>query len=488
MSDTIHESDTTSNHTIPQSSAVEVESVPGGVVSTAPTPKEDESAMQAVESTASTAPVHLDQLPSLTLDEDQRQRLERAKEYIRAIQKTLADKLPKKVVPVIPVFNGALNPNPALISLPSGVDARTMSIISRIYVGSIHFELTEEHIRAVFSQFGYIRDVSLQLDPVSGRHKGFCFIEFDVPEAAHMAQTSMNGAELGGRTLRCGRPNNFEQSLIDNLPSAPKNRIYVSNVNSHIDEDMLKTIFEAFGKIEHCILVPNMTTRQHKTYGFIDFESDEVVPVAIAAMNGFELGGNNLHVITAMIPGTLIEGMKVLKGLAPLQAPSATIASTATTSTMNKGQSMTIPPVEPLNSVLGEENISIKGSQRYAVMQKLAQSEEAARVAHDRAQKSDHTTTTVVRIANAVTAGEADDALKEEFEEECRRFGAVTRIHIEVDDDPAGAAYIFVQFDDVSGAQQAVKMLHGRWFGGRQLAADFYNQDAFIQGNYRLAM
>ncbi|KAI8052456.1 hypothetical protein BDF22DRAFT_734134 [Syncephalis plumigaleata] len=179
-------------------------------------------------------------------------------------------------------------------------------------------------------------------------------------------------------------------------------------------------------------------------------------------MNGFEVGDNNLHVITAMIPGTLIEGMKALKGLAPHQASSATIASTATTSTMLKGQSMTIPSVEPLNSVLGEENISIIGSQRYAVMQKLAQNEEAARVVHDRAQKSDHTATTVVRIANAVTAGEADDALNEELEEECRRFNVVTRIHIEVDDDTAGAAYIFVQFDDVSGAQQAVKMLYGR--------------------------
>ncbi|KAI8053425.1 hypothetical protein BDF22DRAFT_733650 [Syncephalis plumigaleata] len=112
----------------------------------------------------------------------------------------------------------------------------------------------------------------------------------------------------------------------------------------------------------------------------------------------------------------------------------------------------------------------------------------AARVAHDRAQKSDNTTTTVVRIANAVTAGEADDTLSEELEEECRRFDVVTRIHIEVDDDTAGAAYIFVQFADVSGAQQAVKMLHGRWFGGRQLAVDLYNQYAFIRCNYRLAM
>ncbi|RKP27395.1 hypothetical protein SYNPS1DRAFT_26954, partial [Syncephalis pseudoplumigaleata] len=451
MSDTIeHASETASSLASLQASGTEA--------TAAATPAEPAAdTTSEAEPVAPATPVHLEQLPSLTLDEDQRQRLEKAKEYIRAVQKTLVDKLPRKVVPIIPAFNGALNPNPALTALPPGVDARTMSIISRIYVGSIHFELTEEHLRAVFSQFGYPRDISLQLDPVTGRHKGFCFIEFDVPEAAQMAQASMNGAELGGRALRCGRPNNFDQALIDNLPPAPKNRVYVSNVNTHVDEDMLQTIFEAFGKIQRCILVPNMTTRQHKTYGFIDFESEDVVPAAISAMNGFELGGNTLHVVRAMVAGTLIEGMSVLKGLAPLPVPppSATATMPASIAHAALGQAMAAPSMDPLNSVLGEENISIKGSQRYVIMQKLAQSEEAARAAQDRAQHSGGKATTVVRIVNAVSAGEADDALREEFEEECRRFGTVKRIHIETDEDPAGAAYIFVQFDAISGAQQA---------------------------------
>ncbi|KAI8047860.1 hypothetical protein BDF22DRAFT_709208, partial [Syncephalis plumigaleata] len=69
------------------------------------------------------------------------------------------------------------------------------------------------------------------------------------------------------------------------------------------------------------------TTRQHRTYGFIDFESNKVVPVVIAAMNGFEVGGNSLHVITAMIPGTLIEGMEALKGSGPHQASPAMVVS-----------------------------------------------------------------------------------------------------------------------------------------------------------------
>ncbi|KAI8049505.1 hypothetical protein BDF22DRAFT_778535 [Syncephalis plumigaleata] len=145
-----------------------------------------------------------------------------------------------------------------------------------------------------------------------------------------------------------------------------------------------------------------------------------------------------------MIPGTSIKGMKALKGLAPLQASSAMIADTATTSTMQY-LDRTIHANTTGGTIkqrIGRRKHQHYRKSRYAVMQKLAQSEEAARVPHDRAQKSDNTTTTVVRML----------------------------MH---DNYIAGAAYIFAQFDDVSDAQQAVKMLHGRWFGGRQLRPTF---------------
>jgi poly(U)-binding-splicing factor PUF60 len=76
---------------------------------------------------------------------------------------------------------------------------RNYCTLSRIYVGSIHFELTEEPVRIVFSQFGAIKNISMSTDPVTKKHKGFCFIEFDTPEAAALATQIMNGADFGGR-------------------------------------------------------------------------------------------------------------------------------------------------------------------------------------------------------------------------------------------------------------------------------------------------
>lgn len=43
-------------------------------------------------------------------------------------------------------------------------------------------------------------------DPVTGRSKGFCFVDFTTPESAAMALQTMNGFQLAGRPIRVGRP------------------------------------------------------------------------------------------------------------------------------------------------------------------------------------------------------------------------------------------------------------------------------------------
>eukprot|EP01041_Mallomonas_annulata_P002994 gene2994-5870_t len=77
---------------------------------------------------------------------------------------------------------------------------------SRIYVGSLHYDLPEASIRALFSSFGNITGVELSKEPGSNRSKGFCFIEFDNPSSAEAAVLTMNGFELAGRKIKVGRP------------------------------------------------------------------------------------------------------------------------------------------------------------------------------------------------------------------------------------------------------------------------------------------
>ena len=76
---------------------------------------------------------------------------------------------------------------------------------NRIYVASIHQDLTQDDIKSVFEAFGTITSCELAMTSVPNRHKGYCFIEYGTSQAATDAISSMNLFDLGGQYLRVGR-------------------------------------------------------------------------------------------------------------------------------------------------------------------------------------------------------------------------------------------------------------------------------------------
>ncbi|TCD62214.1 hypothetical protein EIP91_007219 [Steccherinum ochraceum] len=86
------------------------------------------------------------------------------------------------------------------LNLPPGVSARHGGM--QLYVGSLHFNLTESDIKQVFEPFGELEFVDLHRDPTTGRSKGYAFVQYKRAEDAKMALEQMEGFELAGRTLR----------------------------------------------------------------------------------------------------------------------------------------------------------------------------------------------------------------------------------------------------------------------------------------------
>ena len=71
-----------------------------------------------------------------------------------------------------------------------------------IYVGSINFDINEDMVREAFLPFGPMRSINLAFDHIANKHKGFAFIEYDIPEAAFLAIDQMNDVMLGGRNIK----------------------------------------------------------------------------------------------------------------------------------------------------------------------------------------------------------------------------------------------------------------------------------------------
>ncbi|CAG7911619.1 unnamed protein product [Brassica rapa] len=73
----------------------------------------------------------------------------------------------------------------------------------KLYVGNLHYNMTELQLRQIFEQFGPIELVQMPYDLVSGQCKGYGFIQFAQFEHSKAAQTALNGQlEIAGRTIK----------------------------------------------------------------------------------------------------------------------------------------------------------------------------------------------------------------------------------------------------------------------------------------------
>lgn len=70
-----------------------------------------------------------------------------------------------------------------------------------IYVGNLSFKTSEEDLQKYFGQYGEVSSVSIIKDRVTGRSKGFGFVEMPSAEEARNAIENLNSREYGGRTL-----------------------------------------------------------------------------------------------------------------------------------------------------------------------------------------------------------------------------------------------------------------------------------------------
>ena len=84
--------------------------------------------------------------------------------------------------------------------IPGTIGASTAK--TRIYVGSLMWQLTEEQVRQIFEPFGTIRSCQLIINPETGKHRGYGFIEFADEKSAADAIKEMDGFDLVGRKLK----------------------------------------------------------------------------------------------------------------------------------------------------------------------------------------------------------------------------------------------------------------------------------------------
>ena len=71
----------------------------------------------------------------------------------------------------------------------------------RLYVGNLSYEVDSSALQDMFAAHGTVNSAEVISDRMTGRSKGFGFVEMSTDEEAQAAITALNGQENGGRTL-----------------------------------------------------------------------------------------------------------------------------------------------------------------------------------------------------------------------------------------------------------------------------------------------
>ena len=72
---------------------------------------------------------------------------------------------------------------------------------TKLYVGGLPYSTQDEALKELFAQAGSVTSAVIIMDKMSGRSKGFGFVEMSTDEEAQSAVSMFNGQEFEGRKL-----------------------------------------------------------------------------------------------------------------------------------------------------------------------------------------------------------------------------------------------------------------------------------------------
>ena len=71
----------------------------------------------------------------------------------------------------------------------------------KLYVGNLGYDVKDADLSQLFSQYGEVESANVIMDKMTGRSKGFGFVEMSSEEEAQAAIAALNGKDHSGRAL-----------------------------------------------------------------------------------------------------------------------------------------------------------------------------------------------------------------------------------------------------------------------------------------------
>uniref|UniRef100_A0A8C6L6B4 RNA binding motif protein 39a n=1 Tax=Nothobranchius furzeri TaxID=105023 RepID=A0A8C6L6B4_NOTFU len=332
---------------------------------------------------------------------------------------------------------------------PEERDART------VFCMQLAARIRPRDLEEFFSAVGKVRDVRMISDRNSRRSKGIAYIEFveasSVPLAIGLTGQRLLGvpiivqASQAEKNRAAAAANNLQKALCGPM------RLYVGSLHFNITEEMLRGIFEPFGRIENIQLMMDSETGRSKGYGFITFSDTECAKKALEQLNGFELAGRPMKVghVTERTDPSMASSFLDNDEMDRTGVDLGTTGRLQLMARLAEGTGLQIPPA-------AQQALQMSGAIAIGALAAVS------------GKTPSPSYSCVLCFSENAPRWEVD--IQHDVIEECNKHGGV--VHIYVDKNSA-EGNVYVKCPSIPAAMASVNALHGRFFGGKMITASY---------------
>lgn len=350
---------------------------------------------------------------------------------------------------------------------------------STVLILNLSIKSEERDIYEFFNKnnCGKIRDIRVIRDPRSGKSKGVAYVEFygldSVNKAiAHSGKEVLNSkirilpskAEINRTAAAAKQIKQTKNPAEQHSQATGAMRIFVSGLTDQladIEESDLRDLFAPFGDIEKVELHRDDVTGKSKGYAFVLYRNSSDARRAIIEMDGFVVNQKKIKV-------------------QPIQAGMANMLQDSSSF--------------DLDDESGNNYLQTAQS-RAILMQKLQRDPQEgmdlAGMANVQQQEPPQPSkpqtsllpTNCILLSNMFDVNEVDLVndpgyfvdLKEEIEDECKKFGEVENTFIEASKE----GNVWIKFKDGRGASTTYQTLNNKFFSGRKIICSYVTENTF---------
>ncbi|KAM9524925.1 RNA-binding protein 39-like isoform 2-T2 [Salvelinus alpinus] len=384
----------------------------------------------------------------------------------------------KEKSPVRQVFLGEMTQKSSIRQpidnlTPEERDART------VFCMQLAARIRPRDLEEFFSAVGKVRDVRMISDRNSRRSKGIAYIEFveanSVPLAIGLSGQRLLGVPIIVQASQAEK--NRAAAMANNLQkgNAGPMRLYVGSLHFNITEEMLRGIFEPFGKIESIQLMMDSETGRSKGYGFITFSDTECAKKALDQLNGFELAGRPMKVgnVTERTDASTASSFLDSDELERTGIDLGTTGRLQLMARLAEGTGLQIPPA-------AQQALQMSGAIAIGAMAAVSAAMNPAmnmNMNMNTAMKlpSQPLATHCFQLSNMFNPQSEDNPgwdvdIQHDVIEECNKHGGVVHIYL---DKNSTEGNVYVKCPSLPAAMAAVNALHGRYFAGKMITAAY---------------